>query len=325
MRVPIQDTVNNGPQLLRRAGGLSSIAPTRTLLDWLWAGWGVRTEHLMTGRCTAGGLSGWGLALALVTGFGSSFAFAQEQHEASTSDLAKAAQNPIADMISVPFQNNFNFHVGPHDQLQDVLNIQPVIPITLDRDWNLITRWVTPVISQPPLTVTGDREFGLGDINPSFFFSPKQPTHGIIWGIGPTFVFPTGTDKTLTQGKYSVGPTFVALTIQGPWVLGVLVNNVWSFAGRSNRAPVNQMLLQPFVNYNLPGGWYLTSSPIITADWEASDGDRWTVPVGGGFGRVFKIDKQAINAQLAAYYNVARPSGAADWQVRAQVQLLFPK
>jgi hypothetical protein len=325
MRVPIQDTVNNGPQLLRRAGGLSSIAPTRTLLDWLWAGWGVRTEHLMTGRCTAGGLSGWGLALALVTGFGSSFAFAQEAHEASTSDLAKAAQNPIADMISVPFQNNFNFHVGPHEQLQDVLNIQPVIPITLDRDWNLITRWVTPVISQPPLTVTGDREFGLGDINPSFFFSPKQPTHGIIWGIGPTFVFPTGTDKTLTQGKYSVGPTFVALTIQGPWVLGVLVNNVWSFAGRSNRAPVNQMLLQPFVNYNLPGGWYLTSSPIITADWEASDGDRWTVPVGGGFGRVFKIDKQAINAQLAAYYNVARPSGAADWQVRAQVQLLFPK
>jgi hypothetical protein len=325
MRVPIQDTVNNGPQLLRRAGGLSSIAPTRTLLDWLWAGWGVRTEHLMTGRCTTCGLSGWGLALALVTGFGGSVAFAQEQHEASTSDLAKAAQNPIADMISVPFQNNFNFHVGPHEQLQDVLNIQPVIPITLDRDWNLITRWVTPVISQPPLTVTGDREFGLGDINPSFFFSPKQPTHGIIWGIGPTFVFPTGTDKTLTQGKYSVGPTFVALTIQGPWVLGVLVNNVWSFAGRSNRAPVNQMLLQPFVNYNLPGGWYLTSSPIITADWEASDGDRWTVPVGGGFGRVFKIDKQAINAQLAAYYNVARPSGAADWQVRAQVQLLFPK
>jgi hypothetical protein len=325
MRVPIQDTVNNGPQLLRRAGGLSSIAPTRTLLDWLWAGWGVRTEHLMTGRCTTCGLSGWGLALALVTGFGSSFAFAQVGHEASTSDLAKAAQNPIADMISVPFQNNFNFHVGPHEQLQDVLNIQPVIPITLDRDWNLITRWVTPVISQPPLTVTGDREFGLGDINPSFFFSPKQPTHGIIWGIGPTFVFPTGTDKTLTQGKYSVGPTFVALTIQGPWVLGVLVNNVWSFAGRSNRAPVNQMLLQPFVNYNLPGGWYLTSSPIITADWEASDGDRWTVPVGGGFGRVFKIDKQAINAQLAAYYNVARPSGAADWQVRAQVQLLFPK
>jgi len=270
-------------------------------------------------------LSAFCLAFALSSSFGSSVAFAQEEHGASTGDLAKAAQNPIADMISVPFQSNFNFRAGPHDQLQYVLNIQPVIPITLNEEWNLITRWITPVISQPPLTVTGEREFGLGDINPSFFFSPKQPTHGIIWGIGPTFVFPTGTDKTLTQGKYSIGPTFVALTIQGPWVVGVLVNNVWSFAGKSNRSPVNQMTLQPFVNYNLPGGWYLTSSPIITADWEASDGDRWTVPVGGGFGRVFKIDKQAVNAQLAAYYNVARPDGGADWQVRAQVQLLFPK
>ena len=279
----------------------------------------------MTERRTSSRLTGLGLVLAMSVGFGSSVAFAQEQHEASTSDLAKAAQNPVADMISVPFQNNFNFHVGPHNQLQDVLNIQPVIPITLSRDWNLITRWITPVISQPPLTVTGEREFGLGDINPSFFFSPKQPTHGIIWGIGPTFVLPTGTDKTLTQGKYSVGPAFVALTIQGPWVAGVLVNNVWSFAGKSNRASVNQMTLQPFVNYNLPDGWYLTSSPIITADWEAGGGDRWTVPVGGGFGRVFKIDKQAVNAQLAAYYNVARPTGAADWQLRAQVQLLFPK
>ena len=181
------------------------------------------------------------------------------------------------------------------------------------------------MISQPPLTVTGDREFGLGDINPSFFFAPKQPTHGIIWGIGPTFVFPTGTEKTLTQGKYSIGPTFVALAIEGPWVAGVLVNNVWSFTGKGNRPAVNQMLLQPFVNYNLPDGWYLTSSPIITADWEAGHGDRWTVPVGGGFGRVFKIDRQPVNMQLAAYYNVAKPTGDADWQLRAQVQLLFPK
>ena len=279
----------------------------------------------MAERRSTCGLLGLWLALAMSPGFGSSLAFAQEQHEASTSDLAKAAQNPIADMISVPFQNNFNFHVGPHNQLQDILNIQPVIPITLDRDWNLITRWITPVISQPPLTVTGEREFGLGDINPSFFFSPKEPTHGIIWGIGPTFVFPSGTDRTLTQGKYSIGPTLVALTIEGPWVLGVLVNNVWSVAGKNNRDSVNAMTLQPFVNYNFPGGWYLTSSPIITANWETGHGDRWTVPVGGGFGRVFKIGEQPVNMQLAAYYNVARPTGAADWQLRAQVQLLFPK
>jgi hypothetical protein len=279
----------------------------------------------MTARHKACVMSRLRLALSVSASLVSSFAVAQEEHGASTSDLAKAAQNPIADMISVPFQSNFNFHVGPHDQLQYVLNIQPVVPITLNHEWNLITRWITPVISQPPLTVTGDREAGLGDINPSFFFSPKQPTHGIIWGIGPTVVFPTGTDKTLTAGKYSLGPTFVALTIEGPWVLGVLVNNVWSVAGKSNRDSVNAMTLQPFVNYNFAGGWYLTSSPIITANWETGHGDRWTVPVGGGFGRVFKIGDQPVNMQLAAYYNVARPTGAADWQLRAQVQLLFPK
>lgn len=270
-------------------------------------------------------LVGLRFMLAVAAGFCSTFAAAQEEHGKSVDDLAKAAQNPVADMISLPFQNNFNFNVGPHKQLQNVLNIQPVVPITLNSEWNLITRWITPVIAQPSLTVNGDSEFGLGDINPSFFFSPKKPTHGIIWGIGPTFVFPTGTDKTLTAGKYSAGPAFVALAIEGPWVVGVLVNNVWSFAGKSNRSNVNAMTLQPFVNYNLPGGWYLTSSPIITANWTAGQGDRWTVPIGGGFGRVFKIGSQPVNAQLAAYYNVAKPTGAADWQLRAQVQFLFPK
>ncbi len=279
----------------------------------------------MTGRRTRCGRLGLKLALAISIGLPSSFSIAQEEREKSSDDLAKAAQNPIADMISLPFQNNFNFSVGPRKQLQNVLNIQPVIPITLNKDWNLITRWITPVIAQPSLTVNGDREFGLGDINPSFFFSPKQPTHGIIWGIGPTFVFPTGTDKTLTSGKYSAGPAFVALAIEGPWVVGILANNVWSFAGKSNRSGVNLMTLQPFVNYNFHGGWYLTSSPIITADWEAGHGDRWTVPIGGGFGRVFKIGEQPVNAQLAAYYNVAKPSGGADWQLRAQLQFLFPK
>ncbi|MGO4523650.1 hypothetical protein AB4097_02165 [Microvirga sp. 2MCAF35] len=269
--------------------------------------------------------SGAHLALAILLSLGGSGAFAQEQHEASAGDLAKAAQNPIADMISLPFQNNFNFNVGPHEQLQNILNIQPVIPIHLDQDWNLITRWITPVISQPPLTIPGDREFGLGDINPSFFFSPKQPTHGLTWGIGPTFVFPSGTDRTLTQGKYSIGPTFVAVVDKGPWLFGVLINNVWSFAGRSNRPDVNQMLVQPFVNYNFPGGWYLTSAPVITANWEADRGERWTVPVGGGFGRVFKIDKQPVNAQLSAYYNVASPTAGADWQLRAELTFLFPE
>lgn len=136
----------------------------------------------MTRRHTGRERVGLGLLSAVALGFCGTFANAQEEHRKSVDDLAKAAQNPVADMISVPLQNNFNFNVGPHKQLQNVLNIQPVIPITLNSEWNLITRWITPVIAQPALTLNGEREFGLGDINPSFFFSPKQPTHGVILG-----------------------------------------------------------------------------------------------------------------------------------------------
>jgi hypothetical protein len=226
-------------------------------------------------------------------------------------------------MISVPFQNNLNFRVGPHEQQQNILNIQPVIPVKLNDDWNLITRWILPVVSQPPLTITGSREFGLGDLNPSFFLSPSKPTAGVIWGIGPTFLVPTATNDALGAQKWGAGPTAVALTIQGPWVIGALVNQLWSFEGGPRG--VNQTLIQPFVNYNFPGGWYLTTSPVATANWEARSKDRWTLPIGGGFGRAFKIGHQPVNMQMAAYYNVVRPTGGPEWQLRAQLQLLFPK
>ena len=137
-------------------------------------------------------------------------------------------------------------------------------------------------------------------------------------------MLPTATEKELGTGKYSAGPTGVIFIARHPWTFGALINNVWSFAGQSTRATVNQMTLQPFVNYNLPGGWYLTSSPLITANWQAKGRDVWTVPVGGGFGRIFKIGDQPVNAQLAAYYNVAHPKDAGNWQLRAQLQLLFP-
>jgi hypothetical protein len=239
----------------------------------------------------------------------------------SVEDLAKAAQNPVADMISVPFQNNFNMggKYGP----QYILNFQPVVPFSINQDWNLITRTIIPTISTP--LPFGDRVTGFGDINPSFFFSPVKPTDGIIWGFGPTFVLPTASDELIGQGKWSMGPAFVALKIAGPWVFGALINNVWSVAGDSDRKSVNQMTAQPFLNYNFPGGWYLTSSPIITANWMETGDKRWVVPVGGGVGRVFKIGDQPVNAQLALYYNVVRPQNGADWQLRFQFQFLFPK
>jgi hypothetical protein len=141
--------------------------------------------------------------------------------------------------------------------------------------------------------------------------------------VGPTFTLPTATDSKLGSGKFSLGPTAVALTIEGPWVVGALINNQWSVTGWGNK-DVNQMLLQPFVNYNIGQGWYLTSSPIITANWEAHDGDTWTVPVGAGVGKLFKLGKLPINTSLQAYYNAERPTFASDWQLRFQVQFLLP-
>ncbi|MEE8626147.1 MAG: hypothetical protein V3T19_12465, partial [Acidiferrobacterales bacterium] len=208
-----------------------------------------------------------------------------EPGENPVEEMAKAAQNPVADLISLPFQNNTNFGFGPDDDIQNVLNIQPVIPFHLSENWNLITRTIVPLINQPEVVQgTGD-EFGLGDINFTAFFSPKNPTKGIIWGAGPIFAFPTATDEKLGSEKWSLGPSAVALTIQGPWLFGALINNVWSFAGDDDRDDVNAMLVQPFVNYNLPNGWYLVSSPIITANWEAASGNTWLVPLGGGVGK----------------------------------------
>jgi hypothetical protein len=243
--------------------------------------------------------------------------------ELSNTELAKKTQNPVADLISVPFQNNFNFDAGPNDATIYVLNVQPVIPLTLTEDWNLITRIITPIINQPALFEGGESAFGLGDINPTFFLSPAKPDE-LIWGVGPTFTLPTATDSLLGTSQWSMGPAAVGLTIQGPWVFGALVSQQWSFAGWGDQ-DVSQLSIQPFVNYNLPDGWYLSSVPLITANWEASSGNKWTVPVGGGVGKLFRLDRLPINTQLQAFYNVERPQFAADWQLRVQFQFLFPK
>jgi hypothetical protein len=240
-------------------------------------------------------------------------------------ELAKKTQNPVADLISVPLQSNFNFGAGSKDKMIYILNVQPVIPINVTEDWNLITRIIMPIINQPSLFPGMDSATGLGDINPTFFLSPAKPG-GLIWGFGPTFTLPTATDDLLGSEKWSMGPAAVALTMHGPWVFGGLINNQWSFAGSNKRDKVNQMLLQPFVNYNLPAGWYLTSSPILTANWAADrGGDVWTVPLGGGAGKLIKLGNLPINTQLTAYGNVAKPEFGPDWQLRFQIQFLFPK
>lgn len=256
--------------------------------------------------------------------------------EQSNADLAKTAQNPIANMISLPFQNNTNFDIGPDDdEVQNVLNIQPVIPVTINENWNLITRTIIPIISQPDFyTGREGRDTGLGDITLSTFFSPSDSAK-LTWGVGPMFLFPTATDgplggtaedggESLGSDKWGAGLSVVGLMMPGKWVIGSLLSNIWSVAG-SGEQDINLFTWQYFINYNLPKGWYLTSAPIITANWEADSDNTWTIPFGGGVGKVFSIGKQPINTQLSAYYNVEKPEFGADWQLRFQIQFLFPK
>ena len=240
-------------------------------------------------------------------------------------DLAKLVQNPIAKVISLPFQNNLTFGAGPDHDPQDVLNIQPVLPIQISDDWNVITRTIIPVDYQPALTPGGSAVGGVGDISLALYFSPARTSGSLIWGVGPAFIFPSAGHEVLGQGKFSTGVSAVALTIRGPWLVGALVTEVASVSGEAYRRPVNQMLLQPFINYNFPRGWYLTSSPIITANWKAPGSQQWTVPVGAGAGRAFRLGRQAMNAQVQAFDDVTHPHGYGNWTLRVQFQLLFPK
>jgi hypothetical protein len=250
---------------------------------------------------------------------------AAAQAELSKEELAKLAQNPVGNLISVPFQNDTNLNAGPDRKTQNVLNIQPVIPIEIDRDWNLITRTIVPVVSQPAFTPDGSRVDGIGPTQLSLFVSPAAPK-GLIWGAGAIVQVPTTSDSALGSYRWGLGPTFVVLKLEpgDPWVYGVLVNNVWS-VGSGAGGSYNAMVVQPFVNYNFAGGTYLTTSPVVTANWKADSGDRWTLPLGGGVGHIFHLGRLPVNAQIGGYYNAVRPDLAANWQIRAQVQLMFPK
>jgi len=241
--------------------------------------------------------------------------------EASETELAKQTQNPVANLISVPFQNNTSYNVGPRDRTQNVMNIQPVIPLDLNDDWMLITRTIFPIVSQPSFAPGQDRKDGIGDILFTGFLSPKKPAFGsLIWGMGPVVNIPTASDDRLGADLWGAGLSGLVLTMQGPVVAGALVSNVWNLEGKS----FSRFLIQYFINYNLAGGWYLSSSPIITADWKADD-NAWTVPVGGGFGKVQLFGKLPVNLSFQAFYNAEKPKFGADWSTRFQIQFLFPR
>ena len=248
------------------------------------------------------------------------------QESISEGELAKKTQNPVADLISVPIQNNFNFNAGPYNQTQTVINIQPVIPITLNDDFNLITRTILPVVDQPD-PVSNTSQFGLGNLNTTLFLSPSK-SKAVTWGVGPIFGFPTKTNNLLGSNTFTVGPSAVVVAMPKHWVIGALANQQWSIGDVAPSQQVNAMLIQPFINYNLPEGWYLTSAPVITANWEAfgsNSSDRWVIPIGGGFGKIVKTGGPPLNINLQGYYNVVNPEQGSDWQLRFTVALLFPK
>jgi hypothetical protein len=241
-------------------------------------------------------------------------------------DLARAARNPLANLLNVPLTYDANFGGGMGGKKQHVLQAEPVIPFSLGSDWSLITRTLFTLSTQPALSAGESRASGLGDIQLAAFVSPARGSQ-FVWGAGPVFQLPSATDPALGQGKWAAGPTAAALWFGELWTFGARFSNVWSFAGKSDRAAVNQMQLQPQINYNFPSNpnRYLSYSPIITADWKASGGERWTVPVSLGIGELVKFGGQSVNLQATAYYSGIRPAAAAAWTLEFQVQFLFPQ
>jgi hypothetical protein len=243
--------------------------------------------------------------------------------EDDPAELAKKLQNPVADLISVPLQNNWDFGIGPAEAMRYFVNIQPVIPVSLTTDWNLIIRTIMPVIYAESPVPGGDNTAGLGDITQSFFFSPKAPTRGgWIWGIGPVFLYPSATDDTLGAEKFGLGPTAVVLKQEHSWTYGMLVNHIWSVAGNGSRDDVSATFMQPFLTYTTKTFTTFGINTETTYDWEHHQG---TVPINWFVQQLLKIGTQPIAFQLGVRYYAEKPEGGPDWGLRFVTTLLFPK
>jgi hypothetical protein len=243
--------------------------------------------------------------------------------QADTAELAKKLQNPVADLITVPLQNNWDFGIGPADALRYTVNIQPVIPVSLTTDWNLIIRTILPVIYAESPVPGGDNTAGLGDIVQSFFFSPKAPTRGgWIWGVGPVFLYPSATDDALGTEKFGLGPTAVVLTQQSGWTYGMLLNHLWSVAGNGSRDDVSATFMQPFLTYTTQTFTTFGINTETTYDWEHH---QRIVPINWFAQQLLKIGTQLIAFQLGVRYYAEKPEGGPDWGLRFVTTFLFPK
>jgi hypothetical protein len=260
------------------------------------------------------------LAAALLAGT----AAAQREAEppaADASALAKQTQNPVGDLVSVPFQLNFSTGGDLSDRTSLVLNVQPVVPVSLTPAWNVILRTIFPFVDAPAPAAA--RERGLADVQAQLFFTPKRPG-AVIWGAGPVLSLPVATADAVRTGSWAAGPTAVVLAMPGPFVLGVLASQLWTFEDAGGSPEVDQLLVQYFVNYNLPRGWAIVTAPSITASWDAPSGERWTVPFGIGLSKTTALGKQPLSLGAQYYYGVERPAGTGASLVRLSISLLFP-
>lgn len=240
----------------------------------------------------------------------------------SSTDLAKASQNPVGDLTSVPLQFNYSTGGGLAGQTLFNLNVQPVVPLAIGKQWNIIARTIVPFFNVPVSST--DRAKGVGDIQEQLFFTKQKPG-AVIWGVGPIFSFPTATNVAIHTGDWAAGPTAVVARTTGPWLFGTLASQLWTFATNNEPRDVDQLLLQPFVNYNLADGWAIVSAPIITADWTAESGEEWTVPLGLAISKVTHVGKQPLSLAVHYYTNVVRPSSGPTGQLKLVVSFLFPK
>jgi len=277
---------------------------------------------------TPGARSAEGMLLSLLL----SFVLAASAHAQQTSppappttigisdqELAKSVHNPFEDSVKIPIQSTTGFQVGHHQNAGDSLNIEPLVPFSLNAQWILI--------AQPSLTITYQpsphKQFGLQDLQTSFFLTPAKAATW-IWGVGPIFQFPTASSSELGTGRWSAGPTAALVYSNGPWFNGILTYQLMSFAGNSDRGSVNQTFLEPDLSYNFESGWYVQCEPSITYDWTARAANAWTLPMGADVGKVFKMGSQNLSAQVGAYDLLKRQDGDPQWIIRVSVTFLFP-
>jgi hypothetical protein len=261
--------------------------------------------------------------VAVATFAACSAAAAQEPPEPAhdTTELAKKTQNPVGDLISVPFQFNFNTGGDLDDRTAFNLNFQPVIPFKLNSNWNVIARTILPINSFPG--AEGQRFSGVGDLQEQLFITPARPG-GVIWGLGPVVSLPTATMTPAETGTWAAGVGGVIVKMAGPWVLGGLISQFWPLTDEGGAPETDLFVLQPFINYNFGKGYALSFAPVISANWDADEGQHWTVPLGVGITRTTVFNRRPMNIGVQYYYNVERPDGSAGQQLRFVIALLYP-